>query len=84
MILFYSSKSCRYCQELKPTLIELQSRTPNLTILEIDINSPDGLDLFKEAGITITPTLQFYKNNQLVEVITGKDLPRIYSVINRL
>ncbi|MFW8601369.1 thioredoxin-disulfide reductase [Desulfobacterota bacterium M19] len=64
----YGSVSCGPCRALKPVLNQLrQEFSPRLQQVEIDINIDQ--ELAQAAGITATPTVQFFKNGvQLAEI----------------
>ncbi len=66
----YGSASCGPCRALKPLLNQLrQELSPRLQQVEIDINIDQ--ELAQAAGITATPTVQFFKNKEQLAEVKG-------------
>ncbi len=66
----YGSASCGPCRALKPILNQLrQELSPRLRQVEIDINVDQ--ELAQAAGITATPTVQFFKNGVQIGELKG-------------
>ncbi len=56
-VLLVTSEGCKPCSRVKRVLKELQAEMPDLTVDEVDYNSPNGSKLAMENGITYPPAV---------------------------
>ena len=56
-VLLVTSEGCKPCTRVKRVLKELQAAMPDLTVEEVDYNSPTGSKLAVENSITYPPAV---------------------------
>ena len=70
IVVKYASPTCGPCHTLKPILSKVVDEFPEqVHYIEIDIQ--DDPDIAESAGVTGTPTVQFFKNKALVGELKG-------------
>ncbi|MCH9054544.1 thioredoxin-disulfide reductase [Synechococcus sp. PCC 6716] len=70
LLVKYVSPTCGPCHTLKPILDRLVDEFEgNVQLVEIDITEDSAIA--EQAGVTSTPTIQLFKNKELLEVIVG-------------
>ena len=73
----YSSPSCGPCHALKPILDKVVSEFEGkIHYIEIDIE--EDPDIAQNAGVVGTPTVQFFKNKDLIENLKGVKPKSLY------
>ena len=60
---------CGPCRLISPILEELEKENKNLTIVKIDVDKNESLA--RKHGVMSIPTLEIYKNSQLVDKVVG-------------
>ncbi|WP_238993746.1 thioredoxin-disulfide reductase [Calothrix sp. PCC 6303] len=70
LVVKYVSPGCGPCRTLKPILNKVVDEFDNqIHFVEIDIDQ--DRDIAENAGVTGTPTVQFFKNKELVNEVKG-------------
>lgn len=70
LLVKYVSPTCGPCHTLKPILDRLvEEFGGKVQLIEIDITEDSAIA--EQAGVTSTPTIQLFKNKELLEVIVG-------------
>ncbi|HIK34436.1 MULTISPECIES: thioredoxin-disulfide reductase [unclassified Thermosynechococcus] len=70
LLVKYVSPTCGPCHTLKPILDRLVDEFDGkVQLIEIDITEDSAIA--EQAGVTSTPTIQLFKNKELLEVIVG-------------
>ncbi len=70
LLVKYVSPTCGPCHTLKPILDRLvEEFAGKVQLIEIDITEDSAIA--EQAGVTSTPTIQLFKNKELLEVIVG-------------
>ncbi|MGK7924099.1 MAG: thioredoxin-disulfide reductase [Spirulina sp.] len=77
LLVKYVSPNCGPCHTLKPILNKvIEEYDGKIHFVEIDIDADP--DIARDALVVGTPTVQFFKNKELVEVIQGVKQKSIY------
>ncbi|MBP0020948.1 MAG: thioredoxin-disulfide reductase [Cyanobacteria bacterium SBLK] len=77
LLVKYISPNCGPCHTLKPILNKaIDEYDQKIHFVEIDIDADP--DIARDALVVGTPTVQFFKNKELVEVMQGVKQKRIY------
>ena len=66
-IKYVSAEWCNPCRLFWPVVQETCANTPNVSLVKVDVESPEVKDL----QISSIPTLLFYKNGKLVHQSKG-------------
>jgi hypothetical protein len=75
---YYAMPGCPHCKAFDPTWkavageVESSDSNTSLSLHRWDINTPEGKEAAKEAGVTAYPHVQKTKPDGTVEVFTGK------------
>jgi thioredoxin reductase (NADPH) len=70
LVVKYVSPTCGPCHTLKPILNRVAEEfADKVHLVEIDIQAEPAIA--ETAGITSTPTLQFFQNKELLEQVVG-------------
>ncbi|MFN4279840.1 thioredoxin-disulfide reductase [Thermosynechococcus sp.] len=70
LLVKYVSPTCGPCHTLKPILDRLvEEFDGKVQLIEIDITEDSAIA--EQAGVTSTPTIQLFKNKELLEVMVG-------------
>ena len=62
---------CTYCRQIEPVLNELSGIRSDLTIVKINIDDPQNVDLSATLNISTVPALLFYRNGELQQRLAG-------------
>uniref|UniRef100_A0A7I4FG60 thioredoxin-disulfide reductase (NADPH) n=1 Tax=Physcomitrium patens TaxID=3218 RepID=A0A7I4FG60_PHYPA len=76
----YTAPTCGPCRSLKPILNKVIDEYPNeVHFVEIDIE--EDPEIAEAGGIMGTPTVQFFKNKQMIKSISGVKMKKEYREI---
>jgi thioredoxin reductase (NADPH) len=70
LVVKYVSPGCGPCRTLKPILNKVVDEFEN-QIHFVEINIDQDRDIAENAGVTGTPTVQFFKNKELINEVKG-------------
>jgi len=80
LAVLYTSPTCGPCRSLKPIFGKLvEEYVESMHFVEIDITQ--DADIAEAAGVASTPTVQFFKDKALVEVVSGVKMKSAYREI---
>ncbi|GAB5359435.1 hypothetical protein AAMO2058_000543800 [Amorphochlora amoebiformis] len=80
LAVMFTSPTCGPCRSLKPMLHRLLDEFENeVHFVEIDISKDS--DIAEAAGVTGTPTVQFFKEKQLMDKVSGVKMKSEYRKI---
>lgn len=69
-MLDFWAEGCGPCASLKPVLVDLASKRPELTVLKVDIIAND--DLAEQYNVRSVPSLLLFKDGKCVDRLVGK------------
>ncbi len=62
---------CGPCRQFAPVLEKFAAAHPEIDVYEMDIDSPENLELISELGVTTVPTVIHLRNGEMVSRVSG-------------
>jgi thioredoxin 1 len=72
VVAVWSARWCRKCKYLKAKLEKFSVFFPSLTFSVLDVNAMPG-EVIKDVDVTQMPTIQIYRNREMLKEIIGAD-----------
>ena len=70
-VVCFSASWCKPCKVVKPRLKELCQNSDTRFYFEVDIESDDFGDLSEECNVGSLPTVQMYRNGEMLSMFKG-------------
>ena len=70
-VVCFSASWCKPCKVVKPRLKEMCQNSENRFYFEVDIESDDFGYLSEECNISSLPTVQMYRNGEILSMFKG-------------
>eukprot|EP00536_Pseudo-nitzschia_multiseries_P015743 jgi/Psemu1/247091/estExt_Genewise1.C_9420020 len=81
VVIDFTATWCPPCRMIAPIFEQMAAETPDAAFYKVDVD--DASDVAAVCNIEAMPTFQFYKDGEMVEVLTGANPAKLSELLQK-